>query len=88
MFSLIISLIVAGIAGWLAGSIMKTQPLQIGGSPILGNILLGLVGGFVGRAMLWVIGFGASGLVGGLIAAVLGAIVVIYVVDYLQRQKS
>jgi uncharacterized membrane protein YeaQ/YmgE (transglycosylase-associated protein family) len=88
MFSLIISLIVAGIAGWLAGSIMKTQPLQIGGSPILGNILLGLVGGFVGRAMLWVIGFGASGLVGSLIAAVLGAIVVIYVVDYLQRQKS
>ena len=36
--------------------------------------------------MLWVIGFGASGLIGGLIAAVLGAIVVIYVVDYLQKK--
>lgn len=88
MLSLIISLIVAGIAGWLAGNIMKTQPLQIGGSPILGNVILGLIGGLVGRAMLWVIGFGASGLIGGLIAAVLGAIVVIYVVDYLQKQKS
>ena len=36
--------------------------------------------------MLWLIGFGTSGLIGGLIAAVLGAIVVIYVVDYFKKQ--
>ena len=36
--------------------------------------------------MLWLIGFGTSGLVGSLIAAVLGAIVVIYVVDYLKKR--
>ena len=86
MLNLIISLVVAGVAGWLAGNIMKAQPLQIGGSPIIGNVLLGLVGGFVGSAMLWLIGFGTSGLIGGLIAAVLGAIVVIYVVDYFKKQ--
>ena len=86
MLNLIISLVVAGVAGWLAGNIMKMQPLQIGGNPILGNVLLGLVGGFVGSAMLWLIGFGTSGLIGGLIAAVLGAIVVIYVVDYFKKQ--
>jgi uncharacterized membrane protein YeaQ/YmgE (transglycosylase-associated protein family) len=86
MFNLIISLVVAGVAGFLAGNIMKMQPIQIGGNPIIGNVLLGLIGGFVGSAMLWVIGFGSSGLIGGLIAAVLGAIVVIYVVDYLKKQ--
>ena len=86
MLNLIISLVVAGVAGWLAGNIMKVQPLQIGGNPILGNVLLGLIGGFVGSAMLWVIGFGSSGLIGGLIASVLGAIVVIYVVDYYKKQ--
>jgi uncharacterized membrane protein YeaQ/YmgE (transglycosylase-associated protein family) len=86
MLSLIMSLIVAGVAGWIAGNIMKANPLAIGGSPIIGNVLLGIVGGFVGRSMLWVIGLGASGLVGSLIAAVLGAIVVIYVVDYLKKQ--
>ena len=86
MLNLIISLVVAGVAGWLAGNIMKVQPLQIGGNPILGNVLLGLVGGFVGSAMLWLIGFGTSGLIGGLIAAVLGAIVVIYVVDYFKKK--
>ena len=50
MLSLIMSLIVAGVAGWLAGNIMKAQPLAIGGSPIIGNVLLGIVGGFVGRS--------------------------------------
>ena len=86
MLSLIMSLVIAGVAGWIAGNIMKAQPLAVAGSPILGNVLLGLVGGFVGSAMLWLIGFGTSGLIGGLIAAVLGAIVVIYVVDYLKKK--
>ena len=86
MFSLIISLVVAGVAGWLAGNIMKAQPIQVGGSPVFGNVILGLVGGFVGSAMLWLIGFGTSGLIGSLIAAILGAIVVIYVVDYYQKR--
>jgi uncharacterized membrane protein YeaQ/YmgE (transglycosylase-associated protein family) len=86
MLSLIISLVVAGVAGWLAGNIMKAQPLAISGSPIIGNVLLGIVGGFVGSAMLWLIGLGTSGLIGSLIAAVLGAIVVIYVVDYLKKR--
>ena len=49
MLNLIISLVVAGVAGWLAGNIMKMQPLQIGGNPIIGNVLLGLIGGFVGQ---------------------------------------
>lgn len=86
MFNLIISLVVAGVAGFLAGNIMNKQPLQVGGNPIIGNVLLGLIGGFVGSSMLWVIGFGSSGLIGGLIASVLGAIVVIYVVDYFKKQ--
>jgi uncharacterized membrane protein YeaQ/YmgE (transglycosylase-associated protein family) len=86
MWSLIVSLVVAGIAGWIAGSIMKAQPFAIGGSPIIGNVILGIVGGFVGRAMLFVLGVSAFNIVGNLIAAVLGAIVVIYVVDYLKKR--
>lgn len=86
MFGLIISLVVAGVAGWLAGNIMKAQPIVIGNSPIIGNVVLGIIGGFVGSRMLWLIGLGASGLIGSLIAAVLGAIVVIYVVNYFKKR--
>ena len=49
-------------------------------------MILGIIGGFVGRAMLFVLGFKAQGLIAGLIAAVLGAIVVIYLVDYLKKR--
>jgi uncharacterized membrane protein YeaQ/YmgE (transglycosylase-associated protein family) len=86
MWSLIVSLVVAGIAGWIAGNIMKAQPFAIGGSAIVGNVILGVVGGVVGRAMLFVLGVSAFNVVGNLIAAVLGAIVVIYLVDYLKRR--
>lgn len=85
MIGLIVSLIVAGVAGWIAGNIMKSQPFVIAGSPIVGNVVLGLIGGVVGRAMLWVLGFAAGGIVAQLIAAVLGAIVVIYVVGQLRK---
>lgn len=81
MFSLILSLVIAGIAGWIAGNIMKS-----GGFGVLGNVLLGVAGGFVGQAMLWLIGLGARNIVGSLIAAVLGAIVVLYVLDYLKKR--
>lgn len=86
MFGLIISLVVAGVAGWLAGNIMKAQPIVIGNSPIIGNVVLGIIGGFVGSRMLWLIGLGTSGLIGSLIASVLGAIVVIYVVNYFKKR--
>jgi uncharacterized membrane protein YeaQ/YmgE (transglycosylase-associated protein family) len=80
---IILSLIIAGIAGWIAGNIMKS-----GGFGILGNVLLGIVGGFVGQAMLWLVGLGTRNIVGSLIAAVLGAIVVLYLVDYFKRRSG
>lgn len=88
MLSLIVGLVIAGIAGWLAGSIMKAQPFTIGGSPIIANVILGILGGVVGQAMLWVIGLSASGIFGRLVAAVLGAIVVIYVVGQLKNKQT
>ena len=85
---LIISLIVAGVAGWIAGSIMKAQPFVIFGSPILGNVVLGVIGGFVGRALLWVVGLGTLNIIGSLVAATLGAVVVIFVLDRLKTQRA
>lgn len=78
---LILSLIIAGIAGWIAGNIMKN-----GGFGVIGNVLLGVAGGFVGNAMLFLVGLGTRNVIGSLIAAVLGAIVVLYVVDYLKKR--
>ena len=78
---LIATLIIGAIAGWLAGKIMRG-----GGFGALMNIVVGVIGSFVGNAMLWVLGLGARGLIGNLIAATLGAVVVLYVADYFGKR--
>jgi uncharacterized membrane protein YeaQ/YmgE (transglycosylase-associated protein family) len=55
---------------------------------VLGNILLGVAGGFVGNALFWLLGLGTRNMIGSLIAAVLGAIVVLYVLDYLKKRPA
>ena len=78
---LIATLIIGAIAGWLAGKIMRG-----GGFGVPMNILIGVVGSFVGSAMFWIIGLKATGLIGSLIGATLGAIVLIYLADYFGKR--
>ena len=56
------------------------------GFGILGNIVVGIVGGVIGGQMLGVLGFGDSGLI-GFIGAVLGAVVLIYVVQLVAKRR-
>ena len=79
--SLIVTLIIGGIAGWLAGRIMRG-----GGFGVLMNIVIGVVGSFIGNAMFFVLGLRTAGLVGNLIAATLGAIVLLYVAGLLAKR--
>jgi uncharacterized membrane protein YeaQ/YmgE (transglycosylase-associated protein family) len=82
MIGLIVSLIIGGIAGWLAGVIMKGR-----GFGIPGNIIVGIVGGIIGGQMLGVLGFGDGG-AAGFIGSVLGAIVLIYVVQLVAARRG
>jgi uncharacterized membrane protein YeaQ/YmgE (transglycosylase-associated protein family) len=73
MWNLIISILVAGAAGWFAGQLMKGEY-----GAVL-SIILGLVGGAVGSFLFSVLGFSASGgLIPQLIVSVIGAVVVIW----------
>lgn len=66
------SLIIGGIAGWLAGQFMKGSGYGIGI-----NILLGLVGGFVGDLVFGLVGLDATNIIGRIICATVGAVLVI-----------
>jgi uncharacterized membrane protein YeaQ/YmgE (transglycosylase-associated protein family) len=68
-------IIIGGIAGWLAGNIMK------GGGFGLGmNIVLGIIGSIVGGWLFSFLGLSTSeGLIGSLITALAGAILILYV---------
>jgi len=78
--NLLWSLLIGGIAGWLAGRLMKG-----GGYGLLINILLGLLGGFVGDLVFGLLGLRTTNLVGNLLAAVVGAVLLIHLARRLRK---
>lgn len=81
--NIIVWLIVGAVAGWLAGIVMKSR------QGLLTNIILGIIGSFVGGFVLTLIPGVQSvetGLsIGHILTAMVGAIVVIAVVRLLRR---
>ena len=79
--ALIILLVVGAIAGFLAGMITKGR-----GFGLIGNIIVGVVGAFVGAWLLGVLGVSvASGIVGSIISALIGAIVLLLLIGLVKR---
>jgi uncharacterized membrane protein YeaQ/YmgE (transglycosylase-associated protein family) len=74
------SLIVGGIAGWLAGQFMKGS-----GYGFVVNILLGLVGGFVGGWVFGLLGLDTTNTIGRIICATIGAVLVIVVARAIRK---
>ena len=74
-------LVVGLIAGWLAGVVMKD-----GGYGIIVDILLGIVGGFLGG---WIFGrleiWPAGGMLGSIIVAFVGAVILVGITRLLKR---
>lgn len=81
----IVSWIVLGaIAGWVAGMIMKT-----GSGNIVTNVIVGIIGAFLGGFLANLIGMGGDGAfsIMGLITAIVGAVVLLFVLGIVQRGK-
>tara|TARA_B100000809_G_scaffold98494_1_gene96986 strand:+ start:69 stop:305 length:237 start_codon:yes stop_codon:yes gene_type:complete len=66
-------LIIGGIAGYLAGKVMKSN------NGIIVNIILGIVGGGIGPFALSLIGLGTMGVMGEIVSGTVGAIIIIYI---------
>lgn len=77
---LIGSLIIGGLAGWLAGNLMKGE-----GYGLLVNIVLGLIGGLVGGWAFGLLGLATTSVVGQLICATVGAVLLILLVRLLRK---
>ena len=69
----IITLVIGGIVGWLASIVMKTNA-QMG---ILANILVGIVGSWLGFWIAGLLGFATTNAIAGYVVAILGAAVLI-----------
>jgi len=77
---LLIFLGIGAVAGWIAGNLMKGD-----GFGLIGNIVVGVVGAFVGKFLFGFFGFAFAGMIGTLMAAVSGAVVLIFVIGLVKR---
>lgn len=72
-YGIIMSIIIGGLAGWIAEKVMKFD------TGLIMNIVLGIIGAVVGNFLLGLLGIGLGGFFGQLIVAVLGACILIAV---------
>ncbi len=73
-------LLIGLIAGWIATNFMRGSSMGL-----VGNLVIGVIGAFVGGFLFRLMGFAAVGLIGHLITATVGAIALLYVVRVLKK---
>ncbi len=79
---ILIMLGIGAVAGWLAGIIM-----QGAGFGLIGNIIVGIVGSVIGTFVGGMLSFnlGVSPLLGTLIWAVIGAVILLFIIGLFKR---
>ena len=77
---LLVLLLTGGIAGWVAGTLLRGA-----GFGVVINIIVGVIGGIVGGKLFALAGVGPEGWLMELAAAVVGAILLLGLVNLLRR---
>ncbi len=73
-------LIIGVVADWLAGKLTRGR-----GFGLIGDLLVGIVGAFIGGFVFRILGVGAYGLIGSLICATLGAVILVWLIRTLRK---
>lgn len=76
-------IIIGIVAGFLAGKIMRG-----GGFGLIVNLLLGIIGGVLGGWLFDFLGFTTSGILGNLLTATVGAILLLWVGSLFSDSKK
>jgi uncharacterized membrane protein YeaQ/YmgE (transglycosylase-associated protein family) len=74
-------LIVGLIAGWVADKVMKR------GHGLLENLLVGVVGAYLGAFLFRLLGLASTGFVGALVVAIVGSIVLLAIVGAIRGRR-
>ncbi|HSD13690.1 MAG TPA: GlsB/YeaQ/YmgE family stress response membrane protein [Flavobacterium sp.] len=81
---IIVTLIIGAIAGWLGSLIFSGSSLGL-----IGNIVVGILGSFVGYWLLGKLGISlGEGVIGAILTGAIGAIVILAIINLLFRGKA
>jgi len=81
MEGLIYAIVVGLLAGWLAGQVMKG-----GGYGVLVDIILGILGGIVGRWVFGLLGLHAGGMIGSIVVSFVGAVILVWITRLVKKK--
>ena len=80
---IIVTLLIGAVAGWLGSTIYKGSGLGV-----VGNIVVGIVGSFVGYWLLGKLGISlGSGWVGAILTGAIGAIVILAILNLIIKKR-
>lgn len=80
---ILVIILIGAIAGWLGGVIYKGSGLGI-----IGNIVVGILGSFVGYWLLGQLGIHlGSGWIGAILTGAIGAIIILVILNLLFRRR-
>ncbi|MFQ8431503.1 GlsB/YeaQ/YmgE family stress response membrane protein [Amaricoccus sp. W119] len=79
-FGWISFLIIGLIAGWIAEKVMKRS------DGLLTNLIVGVIGAYLGAFLFSLLGLGASGFIGAVVVATIGAIALLLIVGLVRRK--
>ncbi len=78
--SFLMFLIIGILAGWLSG-----QSMRGAGYGLIGDLVVGVIGSFLGGWLVGALGFHGGGFIGTLITATIGAIVLLLLMRLIKR---
>src|SRR5688572_23249705 len=81
--SLLVSLIIGIVAGWLAGEVWRGY-----GFGLVGNLIVGVVGALLGGWLFSVLGLALGGVVGALVTSFIGALILLFIVNMIARSTG
>lgn len=80
--SFVVFLIIGALAGWISGLISKGR-----GFGLAGNMIVGIIGAFIGGFCFRLVGIVAYGFLGQLIFAVVGALLFLWLLRFIRTTK-
>lgn len=76
-------LIIGGIAGWIAGEMVRGD-----GFGIVGNVVVGIIGAVLGGFLFNLLGIGSYGMLGSLVMAVVGAVILLFLLNAFRGYRA
>jgi uncharacterized membrane protein YeaQ/YmgE (transglycosylase-associated protein family) len=83
MTALLIALIIGAVAGWLAGLLVQGT-----GFGLIGDILIGIAGAMIAAVLFPMLGVGLTlggGIIGAIIIATIGAVILLLIVRVIRQ---